>query len=411
MHIEQAIYGGQDAGGYRFLARSPGFLDDWLPHAQQLCTSFGDRPAGVACPHALFARPFDKHHVAVVQVADQGLDDAGRPGALGFHLLLVPMDLYRALGGDPFLIAQHFPPAWQARGELSALTWDAPPPSPRSVAEVAHVLDVPDSATLLGGVQALVDGGRIVFERPKPDPEMVRSLWMLLPTSTRWERWPATFAFANTLQFDVVVLPRVDPVALPGYLLEAHAGDYPPGRYEHALQTAAEAGDQPEIDRLFARRSSSETRRLALTLVVIALLLPLAVNWLIPGPPPAAPPTRRTTTELDLPPPDKCPELSDDERRNLTAKLREVADQVGATVAEEATPEDLVQAIDAKLGTPDRARDPGPLDKYGAIQRRLRALLWKHNVLKDREPRLNTVELAERLEAKLKANPPRKESP
>ena len=30
MVIEQALYGGQDAGGYRFLARSPGFGDDWL---------------------------------------------------------------------------------------------------------------------------------------------------------------------------------------------------------------------------------------------------------------------------------------------------------------------------------------------------------------------------------------------
>src|SRR5262249_12054772 len=161
--------------------------------------------------------------------------------------------------------------------------------------------------------------------------------------------WPATFAFANTLEFDIVVLPRVDPVALPGYLLEAHAGDYPPGRYEHALQIAAEAGDQHEIDRLFSRRSSRETRRLALTLVAIALLLPLAANWLIPGPPPPAPSTRTpSTTALALPPPEKCPELSDDERRNLVAKLTEVADQVGAAVAAEAMPEQLVQAIDAK---------------------------------------------------------------
>jgi hypothetical protein len=88
-----------------------------------------------------------------------------------------------------------------------------------------------------------------------------------------------------------------------------------------------------------------------------------------------------------------------------------VAEEVGAQAPAEATAEDLIQAIDAKLGTPDRARHPGPLDKLGAVQRQLRALLWKHNVTGTRDPRLNTVELAERLEEKLKANPPRKEAP
>src|SRR5436309_4903495 len=87
--LEQALYGGHDSGGYRFLARSPGFLDDWLPAAERLCTGFGNRPADVACPAAVFAQPLGKRHVAVVQVADQGTDDAGRPGALGFRLLVL----------------------------------------------------------------------------------------------------------------------------------------------------------------------------------------------------------------------------------------------------------------------------------------------------------------------------------
>src|SRR5437660_5958251 len=103
--IEQALYGSQDAGGYRFLARSAGFLDDWLPAAERLCTGFGERPAGVACPACLFALPLDMQHVAVVQVADRGADDAGRPGTLGFYLLILPLAAYTNLGGDPFLIA------------------------------------------------------------------------------------------------------------------------------------------------------------------------------------------------------------------------------------------------------------------------------------------------------------------
>ena len=54
--MEQAIYGSHPGGGYRFLARSPGFLEQWLPEAQRLCTGFGERTHGVTCPAAVFAR-------------------------------------------------------------------------------------------------------------------------------------------------------------------------------------------------------------------------------------------------------------------------------------------------------------------------------------------------------------------
>src|SRR5579871_6753554 len=107
--IEQAIYGA-GAGGYRFLGRSPGFRDDWLAEAERLCTSFGERPAGVSCPACLFVQPFGPQHVAVVQVSDDGSDDTGRPGSLRFRLLIVPRRLYADLETDPFLIADAFPP-------------------------------------------------------------------------------------------------------------------------------------------------------------------------------------------------------------------------------------------------------------------------------------------------------------
>ena len=87
--IEQALYGGHDTGGYRFLARSPEFLEEWLPEAQRLCTGFGEPLPGMGLSTAVFAQPFGRHHVAVVQVADQGSDDAGRPVALAFHLLIL----------------------------------------------------------------------------------------------------------------------------------------------------------------------------------------------------------------------------------------------------------------------------------------------------------------------------------
>src|SRR5262249_35154668 len=114
--VEQALYGAFDGGGYRFVANSPGFRQEWLAEGERICSGFGERPAGIGCPAAVFARPIGRRHIAIVQVADQGVDDAGRPGALGFYLLVVPEAAYRQLGGDPFHLAERQPPPWQSRG-------------------------------------------------------------------------------------------------------------------------------------------------------------------------------------------------------------------------------------------------------------------------------------------------------
>ncbi len=288
--VEQALYGGQNAGGYRLLARSPGFLDEWLPEAQRLCTAFGERPAGLACPACIFAQPFGKQHVAIVQVADQGIDDRGWPVAIGFHLLVLPRGDYTSLEGDPFVVADRFAPPWQVRGELPALSLPPEPPPRRTVEQVQKVLKrVEDGPNLLGGSQVMVDGGRLVFERPAPDTELMRSLWMLLPTSTRCRLWPASFAFSNVLGFDALVVPHAHGEHYAGYLSEQQAGDYPEGRYELNLQIAAEAGDQRGLDALLARRSRAETWRLGLILLGLVVGLTLLARWLIPPPAPKAP--------------------------------------------------------------------------------------------------------------------------
>src|SRR5262245_39290415 len=163
VRVEQAIYGAFDGGGYRFVARSPGLREEWLEPAQRLCTGFGERPTGVACPAAVFIQPLDRQHVAIVQVADQGIDDAGRPGALGFSVMVLPRAAYRAFGGDPFQLASRQPPPWHERGELPSLDWPAEPLRPRNFEDVRRVLQRPDGPNLLGGSQVLVDGGRLVF--------------------------------------------------------------------------------------------------------------------------------------------------------------------------------------------------------------------------------------------------------
>jgi hypothetical protein len=403
--MEQAIYGSQDAGGYRFLARSPGFRDDWLGDAERLCTGFGERPAGVACPGCVYAQPFGRYHVAIVQAADQGADDTGRPGALGFHLLILSRKLYLELGGDPFFIAEHIPPPWQARGDLPSLEWSAGQPPARTVAMLQKTLNVPHSATLLGGAQILLDGGRLVFERTAPDAAILRSLWALLPTRERAELWPASFTFSNVHQFDVLMVPRAAGSEYEHYITEEKAGDYPEGRYECNLQSAIETGDQQEIDALL-NYNRSRMLRLIVALLVIVVVLSLAMTRLLPGPRPS--PTTGTAEKspsvLDLPPVNQCPALSIRERTELAEHLQHLGERLHIKLPAGTSDEELAAALDTldqKLVTPKTRKGAEPLRSYGPLQRQLRVLLWKHGVAAYNARGLNTVELLERLEVSL----------
>ena len=146
--------------------------------------------------------------------------------------------------------------------------------------EVERTVENSESPALLGGVQVLVDGGRLFFRRPGPDMNLLKGLWTLLPTSTRCRLWPASFAFGNHLQFDAVVLPRLEPSELEGYTSEEQAIDYPEGRYELSLQTAAETGDQQQLDQLLRRRSVWETWRLGLCLLALMIGLMLVSKFI-----------------------------------------------------------------------------------------------------------------------------------
>jgi hypothetical protein len=443
--LERALYGSQDAGGYRFLACSPGFTEEWQAEAERLCTGFGERPAGVACPRAIFARPFAGNYVAVVQAADQGQDDQGRPGALCFYLVVLPAYLYEFLGGDPFYLAERMPPPWPARGVLSPLSFTEPPPPPRTTTSVVELLKQPTSATLFGGAQALLDGGQVAFERPAPDEALVRGLWALLPYSSRQELWPASFAFGNALDFDAVVVPRLDPDQFPGYILEEHAGDYPEGQYELSLQRAAEAGNQEELDALFTRRSYRQTRRLALILLAVVFFLPL-VAAMLKNP---ARPKREKPEPRRQEPPDgfsalkkaSYPKLSAEERHELTLRLRELTTMMGTRVPANvpgsvavlglsaapgaalntsallslganwlASAEELLDAIDIDpdLGTPDTDRKGREIRLLKPAELKLRALLFKHGVSDFDNFGKKTYELVDELQTKLRKEGRRK---
>jgi hypothetical protein len=268
--IEQAL-AERTPTGAEVVARSPGFVAEWEPEFLRLCIAFGQPPAGEYLPTCMFARPLARGRVAVVQTAAEG-----QPPVLRFHCLALSAELYAAIG-DPFLIAGQFPPPWGERVVLPTLAW-LDEVTTRSVGQVQRVLQEEDGPTLLGAAQAVVDGGRVVFERPFPAPDLLRRLWMLLPDTTRAEAWPATYTFGPELDVHAVVVAKADPAAFSGYLTEAHAAEYPQGRYELNLQIAAEAGDQGAVDRLFSRRSSQQTLRLALILLVVAASLAVAAR-------------------------------------------------------------------------------------------------------------------------------------
>jgi hypothetical protein len=263
-----------DARGVRVVARSDGFDD---PEAERVAVLFGRRPPGAACPLAHFACPFGARHVAVVQVAD-------RPGPndpLAFRFLVLDRQLYKHLG-DPFAVADRYPPRWDLSGPLPTLEWPHEVLPPRTVEQIDSILRHGDSPLLLGSTQALVDGSRVVVKRTAPDEDLLRGLWQLLPDRSRCDLWPASFAFSLELGFHFAAMPGVPPLDRNKFHDEERVRDYPPGGYELSLQIAAEHGDQRELDRLFARRTSAETLRLGLYILGGALVAAVLFKFVFP---------------------------------------------------------------------------------------------------------------------------------
>lgn len=271
--VEQAL--AEVAGdSFRLVAQSPGFPIDWEPEAERLCRAYGVPQAGIAIDDALFAQPFGKAHVAVVRVR-------GDVASLRFRFLILSRELYTQFIADPFLVADRFAPH-DALRDLPTLEWPDEPPPPRTVEKLQQVLQTGGSPTLLGAVQALIDGGRLVFDRPAPANQLLRDLWQLLPYSSQAELWPATFVFSGDLSFHVLATPKAADLKLDRFLTEEQALDYPHGRYELALQYAIEHGDQREIDRLFRRRSGRQTLRLAIFILIGAIVLAVVMGLLQP---------------------------------------------------------------------------------------------------------------------------------
>src|SRR5690242_10415328 len=104
--VQQALYTRLYDEPAVLVGRSAGFADDWLPEAERIVAGFGVRPAGVACPLAVFALPLTARHVAIVRARDRAAE-ADR--TLAFYFLVVERAAYERYAGDPFHLARLLP--------------------------------------------------------------------------------------------------------------------------------------------------------------------------------------------------------------------------------------------------------------------------------------------------------------
>jgi hypothetical protein len=273
LRIQQAVVRA-DARAVQVVAHSDGFD---TPEAERVAVLFGRRPEGVRCPVAHFACPFRGNCVAVVRVED-------RPGpgdVLQFRFLVLARNLYRHLG-DPWAVADRYPPNWNATGTLPELAWPPERLPERSLEQLDAVLKDGDGGLLLGATQALVDGNRVLVTRPAPDEVFARGLWQLLPDRTRADLWPASFAFSDELGFHLAVVPAEVTDAEPSApLTEEAVRDYPPSSYELNLQIAVESGDRAAVRRLLARRTADDTIRLGLYILAFALIAAVVFRFVV----------------------------------------------------------------------------------------------------------------------------------
>jgi hypothetical protein len=220
VHFEQAVYGSFSFrnAGYGFLAQSPGARSEWLTEFRTACQRIGERPAAVVESSSLFALRMTSGSWLVVGMSPQGADDQGRPGALGFHGLILSAREYRKAGSSPFALAGFLRSDWSA--ETSIL------PSGVGLIEATRVGDAPDDPRVGRIVEALGKGRRVVLESPVPIDELASRVWNALPIRERGRLSVATWAFGNANRFDLLAVPRLSGVSFDGsYVLEGEPAE------------------------------------------------------------------------------------------------------------------------------------------------------------------------------------------
>jgi hypothetical protein len=247
-------------------------LPRWKELARKIISDFGLAPAGFGEVYALLSLSFGERHWAVVQVESCG------EGALCFRFLILSNSDWLK-GVDPFALNEAYPPNWDSRGQTESLQHELTF-NPPTVDQAAIWLKEHDRATLLGGLQAVLDGARLWHEGTKSNVAYGRAMWNLLPYRSRFDFSFSTFAFQPIPELKYEVLHKEAlPANLPmGVLSLQQTGDYPLGRYEQALQLAIEERNAGEFEMLLRRRTSRDTLHLAVGLMIAMMVVLIVVR-------------------------------------------------------------------------------------------------------------------------------------
>lgn len=255
----------RDTAGPRVVGRSSNILFDWEEEALKFVVRFGQCTEQVESHSGVFVSPMLPNGVSFVGICL--IRNDGSP-----DLFRIAIVLHRErFEIDPWLFAKQFEQS-NEKGDLETISVDKLWPINRTVDEIQSILKSGDSPLLLGSSQALIDGCKIIVNQSEVNHDFIHNLWNLLPNQSRKELSFSTIVFSVENRFDISVMPEeIRPSQ--GFLTAEQVRDYPEGRYELALQLAAESGDQRELDRLFARKTSSQMLKLVISMIAFAFIV------------------------------------------------------------------------------------------------------------------------------------------
>ncbi len=188
-------------------------------------------------------------------------------------------DFARYFAADPFRVARKLKrgPAFCSPGEVSWAVnpeWAVLP----KVSYFQDLLKSADSALLLGGAQALMDGAGVRLDAGHEDREVAERLWNLAPLSVRLERTMVIGDPGNILRADLTALSPTTQ-AQADFWNSQRLGDYPEGKYELALQSAIDQGDELSIERHLHRQSPRQVMLTAAFLLVGMIVIGILMSW------------------------------------------------------------------------------------------------------------------------------------
>lgn len=249
---------------FRILQKSPGFVEEgWDEFLRKL----GPIPSETSFERVVFVYPYDDTFIGIARLGTNPTSGT---------VFLVHRTFYEFVP-HPFYILDQFPNPRDGEDEEWVPATKSLPP--RRVEDLQAVLRDGDGPLLLGTTQGLVDTEQILLVATEPREKFLRDLWQLLPDSTRRVTWVASYCFAELPEFHLSFVPKL-PEQLGRYMDEERVLDYPDSRYERSLQIAIEAGDQRELDSLLARRSTTETIRLMVMILILMAVVSVASRFI-----------------------------------------------------------------------------------------------------------------------------------